>query len=127
MLATSRLNRTTYVELVQGLGVEVADQELGAVVNVTLVLLQEDGVEVSGVSLALAAGSGSDVAGKGTLGSAVDESLTDEDLSADDDGSGGQELSIDDGHAADEAGGDNDGLHFAVFGAKMEEEFFERL
>ena len=92
----------------------MADEELGAVVNVTPVLFEEDRVEVGGISLTRAAVAGEDVAGKGTLGSTVDESLADQDLGADDDDGGGQELGIDDGHAADEADRDDDGLHFAV-------------
>ena len=120
--------RQTYIELVQGLGVEGADEELGALVDILLGLLKEDSVEVTGgVSLTLAvsvstaagaseseAATSGDVAGDGTLGSSVDESLADEDLGADDDGSGGQELGVDDGHGANEAESDNDGLHFAV-------------
>ena len=92
----------------------MADEELGAVVNVTPVLFEEDRVEVGGISLTLAAVAGEDVAGKGTLGSTVDESLADEDLGADDDGGGGQELGVDDGHGANEAESDSDGLHFAA-------------
>ena len=88
----------------------MADEELGAVVNVTPVLFEEDRVEVGGISLTLAAVAGEDVAGKGTLGSTVDESLADEDLGTDDDGGGGQELGVGDGQAADETGGDDDGL-----------------
>lgn len=117
------------IELVQGLGVEGADEELGALIDILLGLLKEDSVEVTGgvsltlsvsVSVSTAAGSesesvtSSDVAGDGTLGSSVDESLADEDLGADDDGGGGQELGVDDGHGANEAKSDNDGLHFAV-------------
>ena len=123
------LFRQTYIELVQGLGVEGADEELGALVDILLGLLEEDGVEVTGrvsrslsVSVSVSTTSatesestaGGDVAGEGTLGSSVDESLADEDLGADDDDGGGQELGIDDGHAADEADGDDNGLHFAV-------------
>ena len=88
----------------------MADEELGAVVNVTPVLFEEDRVEVGGSSLTLAAVAGEDVAGKGTLGSTVDESLADQDLGADNNGGRGEELGVDDGHAADEAGGDDDGL-----------------
>ena len=113
------LFRQTYIELVQGLGVEGADEELGALVDILLGLLKEDGVEVSGLSLTsvtatTASTAGGEVAGDGTLGSSVDESLADQDLGADDDDGGGQELGIDDGHAADEADRDDDGLHFAV-------------
>jgi hypothetical protein len=121
------MTRKTYIELVEGLGVEVADEELGALVDILLVLLEEDGVEVSSLSLALAvsvtsagaaaeveAVAGGDVAGQGALGGTVDEALADEDLSADDDGGGGQELSIDNGHAANEGDSKDDGLHFAV-------------
>ena len=107
----------------------MADEELGALINILLVLFEEDGVEVAGsLGLSLSVSvcgtsaassesesiSGGDVAGKGALGSSVDESLSDEDLSADDDGGGGDELSVDDGHASDEGDSENDGLHFAV-------------
>lgn len=116
------------IELVQGLGVQAADEELGALVDILLGLLEEDGVEVAGsLSLTLAVSvsatsataevesvTGGDVAGDGSLGSSVDEALADEDLGADDDGGGGQELGVDNGHGADEADGDDDGLHFAV-------------
>ena len=123
------LFRQTYIELVQGLGVEGADEELGALVDILLGLLEEDGVEVTGrVSLTLSVSvsvsttsatesestAGGDVAGEGTLGSSVDESLADEDLGADDDDSGGHEFSVDDGHGANEAESDSDGLHFAA-------------
>ena len=121
------LFRQTYIELVQGLGVEGADEELGALVDILLGLLKEDGVEVTGrvsrslsVSVSTASTtesesvSGGDVASDGTLGSSVDESLADEDLGADDDGGGGQELGVDDGHGANEAESDSDGLHFAA-------------
>lgn len=119
----------TYIELVQGLGVEGTDEELGALIDILLVLFEEDGVEVSScLSLSLSVSvtsatasssnaesiSGSNVADESALGSSVDESLSDEDLSADDDDGGGQELSVDDGHAADERDCENDGLHFAV-------------
>lgn len=115
------------IELVQGLGVEVADKELGAIVNVLAVLLKENGVEVSSLTLAESAESttsvsvttsttSSEVAGKGSLGSAVDEALADEDLSSDDDGSSGDELSVDDGHGSDEGEYQEKGLHFAVSG-----------
>ena len=104
-----------YIELVEGLGVEVADEELGAVVDVALVLLDQDTVEVSGFGLTLAAAD--DVASESSLGSSVDEALADQDLGADDDGGGGQELGVGDGQAADETGGDDDGLHFAVSGS----------
>ena len=60
-----------YIELVEGLGVEVADEELGAVVDVALVLLDQDTVEVSGFGLTLAAAD--DVASESSLGSSVDE------------------------------------------------------
>ena len=109
----------THVELVQGLGVEVADEELGTVVGVPLVLLEEDRVEVSGgLGLALASESVSagDVAGEGALGGSVDESLSDQDLGADDDGGGGDQLSVDDGHAADEREGEDGDLHFDEIG-----------
>jgi len=111
------------IKLVQGLGVEVADEELGTVIGVFAVLFEEDGVEVSSLSLSSSTAesksksvSVSNVAGESTLGGAVDEALADEDLSADDDGGGGDELGVDDGHGSDEGENNKDGLHFAVSG-----------
>ena len=114
------MNKLTYIKLVQGLGVEVADEELGAVVGVLAVLFEENGVEVS-ISLSSSTAesksiSGGNVAGKSTLGGAVDEALANEDLSTDDDGGGGEELGVDDGHGSDEGENNKDGLHFAVSG-----------
>ena len=97
----------------------MAYEELGAVVGVPLVLLEEDGVEVAGglgLTLSAESVSAGDVAGEGALGGSVDESLSDQDLGADDDGGGGNELSVDDGHAADEREGDDGDLHFAELG-----------
>ena len=117
----------TYIELVQGLGVQGADEKLGALINILLGLLKKNGIEIaSGVSLTLVSVttaraaskvepvSGGNVASESTLGGSVDESLTDEDLGSNDDGSSGQELSVDNGHGANEAESDDNGLHFAV-------------
>lgn len=111
----------TYIKLVQGLGVEVADEELGTVIGVSAVLFEEDGVEVSSLSLSSSTAksksksvSVGNVAGESTLGGAVDEALADEDLSADDDGGSCEELGVDDGHGSDEGEYQENGLHFAV-------------
>ena len=115
------MNELTYIKLVQGLGVEVANEELGTVVGVLGVLFEENGVEVS-ISLSSSTAaesksvSGGNVAGKSTLGGAVDEALADEDLSADDDGGGSEELGVDDGHGSDKGENNKDGLHFAASG-----------
>jgi len=109
------------IKFVQGLGVEVADEELGTVIGVSAVLFEEDSVEVSSLSLSSSTAesetvSGGNVAGKSTLGGAVDEALADEDLSADDDGGGGEELGVDNGHGSDEGENNKDSLHFAASG-----------
>jgi len=128
MISRTRIERIslrkeimTYIKLVQGLGVEVTDEELGTVIGVFAVLFEEDGVEVSSLSLSSSTAksksvSVGNVAGESTLGGAVDEALADEDLSADDDGGGGEELGVDDGHGSDEGENNKDGLHFAVSG-----------
>ncbi len=99
----------TYIKLGHWGGVESADQELGAIVNVSLVLLDKDGVEVSGItSVASMASSATTTAsacespGSSSLGGTDDEALADEDLCADDDGSCGEELSVGDGHGPNE-------------------------
>jgi hypothetical protein len=113
-------------ELVQGLGVEVADEELGAVVDVLAVLLEEDVVEVfsgplamsvSGVSTSTES-SGDTLTDNSSLDGSTDESLGDQDLGSDDDGSREDDLSldVDDGHADDEGDHQENGLHFAVIG-----------
>ncbi len=117
----SFMNELTYIKFVQGLGVEVADEELGTVIGVSAVLFEEDSVEVSSLSLSSSTAesetvSGGNVAGKSTLGGAVDEALADEDLSADDDGGGGEELGVDNGHGSDEGENNKDSLHFAASG-----------
>jgi hypothetical protein len=115
-------------ELVQGLGVEVADKELGAIVDVLAVLLEEDGVEVLSGSLAMSVSSTSSTSTESTSGNSLsdnssldgstDESLGDQDLCTDDDGGGEDELGldVDDGHADDEGEHQENGLHFAVIG-----------
>jgi len=113
------MKTSTYTELVQGLGVEVADKDLGAIVDVLAVLLEEDGVEVSSLTLSMSVSTttfttSSEVANESSLGSSVDEALADEDLSADDDGGSCEELGVDDGHGSDEGEYQENGLHFAV-------------
>jgi len=110
------------IELVQGLGVEAADEELCAVVDVVPVLLEEDCVEVfaGGVRLPLAADASSchHLTDNGSLGGSVDESFGDEDLGADDDDGGRHDLGldVDDGHTTNEGEYHEKGLHFAVIG-----------
>ena len=59
--------------------------------------------------------SSGNLASNASLDGSVDESRAYEDLGTDDDDGGGQELGIDDGHAADERDSDDDGLHFVKF------------
>jgi hypothetical protein len=112
---------STYIELVQWLGVEVADKKLGAVVDVSLVLLGEDGVEVRCLTAKTVVAtewsesespSVGNVPGDGTLGGTIDESLADEDLGTNDDGCGGEQLGVCHGHGADEGKNNDEGLHF---------------
>jgi hypothetical protein len=116
-------------ELVQGLGVEVADEELGAVIDILAVLLEENVVElisgppataVSGTSFTTASSESSSdtLTDNSSLDGSTDESLGDQDLGSDDDGSREDDLSldVDDGHADDEGDHQENGLHFAVIG-----------
>jgi len=95
----------------------MADKKLGAVVDISLVLLDKDSVEVSsGFTSVTSTTSSSQVSCNDTLGSTVDESLSDEDLGTDDDGGGSEELSVGNSHDSNEGENNEKGLHFSVWG-----------